>query len=85
MPSIKDYNNKIKSLKNTPNVRHADIIILRQSINRSGKPNEVIAANLALIRKHLPGGKLKNACHHKLHQVEKLIEYRRTMENTTEP
>lgn len=72
-------------LKQAPNVRHTEIIQLRQSINSSKAPYKVIGANLEVIRKHLPKGRLKNACHHKLHQVEKLIEYRRAMEKTTEP
>ena len=68
-------------LKQAPNVRHPDITQLRQSINRSSKsPYKVIEANLAVIRKHLPGGRLKNACHSKMQQVEELIEYMRSME-----
>lgn len=66
-------------LKQAPNVRHIDILRLRQLIAQSTNPCEAIADNLALIRKHLPGGKLKNACHSKLQEMEMLAEYRKAL------
>ena len=67
-------------LKNAPNVRHTDILQLRQSINQSKKPHQVIHKNIALIRKHQPGGKLQRACSEKLRHIEELIEFRQEME-----
>ena len=72
-------------LKQAPNVRHTEIIQLRQSINSSKAPYKVIGANLEVIQKHLPGGRLKNACHSKLRQIEELVAYRQSMPNPKQP
>lgn len=73
-------------LKQAPNVRHTDLTRLRQSINRSKAVYKVIGANLDVIRKHLPGGRLKYACHNKLRQIEELVEYRKSMKiNAVKP
>lgn len=71
-------------LKQAPSPIHPDITQLRQKIKSSKAPYKVIAANLAVIRKHLPGGRLKHACQNKLRQLEELISCRKEMEDSTQ-
>ena len=57
-------------------------VSFRKLFNNSMVSFEVVGNNIALLRKHLPGGRLKNACHIKLRQVQELVDYRKAMEAT---
>ena len=71
-------------VKQAPNTRHADIIQFRKLFNNSLVSYEVAGNNIALLRKHLPGGRLKYACQNKLRQIEELVGYRKKMEASTQ-